>query len=141
MEQGHARGKIVVTVARDRQVCEVASPRPDCVQAGRPTCKIHRGERPGAAEGPAAANSQPGRTVGQNWRPVPPRFVKLPDAERPFSAMSRKRPAMPAHGWHTQITLFDTGLAESQQTEAGAHIGGSGTCPLADADHGVYPRR
>jgi len=31
---------------------------------------------------------------------------------------------MSAHGSHAQITLFGAGLAESQQTEAGAHSGG-----------------
>ena len=42
-----------------------------------------------------------------------------------FPAMSGKRPAMSAHGSHTQITLFGAGLAKSQQTGADAHNGGS----------------
>jgi hypothetical protein len=41
-----------------------------------------------------------------------------------FSAMSGQPPAMPAHRSHTQIILFGAESAQSQQTEAGAHIGG-----------------
>jgi hypothetical protein len=48
-----------------------------------------------------------------------------------FPAMSGKRPAMPAHGSHPQITLFGAGSAESQQTEADAHIGRSGASSTA----------
>ena len=47
---------------------------------------------------------------------------------RPVTTATRssagKRPALLAHGSLAQITLFGAGLAEAQQAEAGAQIGG-----------------
>jgi len=50
--------------------------------------------------------------------------VNLPDAGRPLLGYERETVGHVGARMHTQITLFGTGLAESQQTEAGAHIGG-----------------